>query len=273
MILLLGSGYVGQALVTELHRRNIDYFAMGHGMLSHSTFREAVLVLKACNPELVINCAAFIQKSSVDLNKNYPGETIMGNVVFPATLANACEIAEVPLMHLSTGCLYDEQREYSEDDPPIRGFGGYCGFYVGTKLLSEEVVRQYPKHYILRIRLPFDQFSNERNYLNKLIVYPKVFTHLNSLTHRGDFAKAALDLWDLRAPFGTYHCVNPGQITAHRVVALMMKAGIITKEPKFVESETTGCRLSTRKLVMAGVKIRYVYEAVEDSLRNWTANV
>lgn len=267
MILIYGSsGYVGSALVQEMKARSLAYKTLNHQTA-------VALPLKLYRPELVINCAAFIQKSSVDLNKNYPGETIMGNVVLPSKLADACSAAKVPLMHLSTACLYDEHREYEESDPPLRGFDGHCGFYVGTKLLSEEVVRQHPQHYILRIRLPFDHFSNERNYLNKLIVYPRIFEHVNSLTHRGDFAKAALDLWKLRAPFGTYHCVNPGQITALETVKLMMGRGIITNEPKFVKSKTTGCRLSTKKITDAGVKIRSVQEAVEDALTNWTANV
>jgi dTDP-4-dehydrorhamnose reductase len=96
---------------------------------------------------------------------------------------------------------------------------------------------------------------------------------MNSLTHRGDFAKAALDLHRLGADFGIYHCVNPGQISAMEVVAKMAERGLIPENKVFVKSETTGCRLSTQKLVRAGVKIREVHEAVDDAIKNWTSNV
>lgn len=271
MIFLFGStGYVGSAVAEELTRRGDQWLAASY----KSSARELHAAFRQYSPELVINCAAFIQKSSVDLNKLYPRETIIGNVLFPAMLAQSCASMGIPLMHVSTGCLYDESKEWHELDKPTRGFDGYCGFYVGTKLLSEEVVGQYPKTYILRIRLPFDNQSNPRNYLNKLIIYPKVYEHLNSLTHRGDFAKAALDLHKLGADFGTYHVSNPGYISARDVVGQMMAKGIISKQPEFWPGGgTTGCILSAQKLVMAGVKIRVVHEAVEDAIKNWTANV
>jgi len=268
-VVISGScGYIGSAFCKEMHARNITFDWIRGS--KNPTFDSILDSLRRKKPELVINSSAFIQKSSVDLNKNYPGETIMGNVVFPSMLAHACEIAGVPLMHLSTGCLFDEAREYDETDTPLRGFDGYCGFYVGTKLLSEKAVLQYAKSYVLRIRLPFDEFSNPRNYLNKLIAYPKIYEHINSLTHRGDFAKAALDLWALRSPYGVYHCANTGQISARQVADKMIAKGIITKEPEFVSNETTGCRLSTKKLTDAGVKIRDVHEAVDSAIHNWT---
>jgi dTDP-4-dehydrorhamnose reductase len=271
MIFLFGSsGYVGSAVANELTMRGQKWAACSY----QSTAPEIDALLRRDTPELVINCAAFIQKSSVDLNRLYPRETILGNVVFPAMLAQCCASLNIPLMHVSTGCLFDESQEWKEWDKPTRGFNGYCGFYVGTKLLSEEVVRIYPKTYILRIRLPFDNQSNPRNYLNKLIAYPKVYEHLNSLTHRGDFAKAALDLHALGADFGTYHMVNPGGISARDVVGQLMNAGLITHKPEFVsDSGTTGCVLSTHRLLMAGVKIRNVHDAVEDAINNWKENV
>jgi dTDP-4-dehydrorhamnose reductase len=265
MILIYGSsGFIGRAVAAEMKRRGNPFQT-----LTHQTPVEPAL--KLFKPELVINCAAFIQKSSVDLNKNYPGETIMGNVVMPSRLSDACAASKVPLMHISTACLYDEKREYEEGDTPLRGFDGHCGFYVGTKLLSEQVVRQHPQHYILRIRLPFDEFDNPRNYFRKIMGFERVFTHCNSITHRGDFARNALDLWKLRAPFGIYHCVCEGQITAQDLIARMVKRGMINRTPKFVQSETVGCRLSVKKLKSVGVAVRTADEAVNEALQLWNS--
>ncbi len=69
-----------------------------------------------------------------------------------------------------------------------------CSFYSGTKALGEEAISDIGQNYIWRLRIPFDQFDNPRNYLSKLQNYPKVYDNVNSLSHRGDFVAACLDL-------------------------------------------------------------------------------
>jgi dTDP-4-dehydrorhamnose reductase len=218
----------------------------------------------------VINAAAFIPNPTVDACKNDPDNTIIGNVLFVELLKQACSLSDNPLMQLSTGCVFDEQREYSEYDQPTRGWNGYCGFYVGTKLLAEKLVREYEKHYILRLRLPFDEVDHPRNYLTKLTKFDRVFEHVNSLTHRGDFAKWALDLWEKRAPFGTYHCVNTDQISAEAIVINLAANGLVKRMPQFVHSpDTTGAWLSNTKLASAIGPVRSVQEAVAESIVKW----
>src|SRR5208282_4435415 len=197
--------------------------------------------------------------------------TIYGNVILPMSLAVCCAEKKIGLMHFSTGCLFDENQEYCEVHKPLRGFGGHCGMYVGTKLMAEEIVSGLAQHYILRIRLPFDGVDQPKNYLSKLAAYETVYTHLNALSHRGDIVKAALDLWERRAPFGTYHLANEGSITALETAELLLKAGIMKKAPKFEKGVGSGCRLSIAKLLSTGVKIRPVHEAVEDAIKNWRA--
>lgn len=254
---------MGSALVEECQRRGLDW---------QRGFRDAEKVWRGQikRSDLVINCAAFIPFPTVDACRFHKGETILGNVLWPRRLADACQLEDIPLVHLSTGCLFDEQREYSETDTPTRGWDGYCGFYVGTKLMAESIVSEWHKHYILRLRLPFDEFDHPRNYLTKLAKFEKVYDHVNSLTHRGDFAKWVLDLWEKKAPYGTYHCCNQDQVTAYDLVASMALRGLIPNPPAFVKPDgTTGARLSVDKLVNAGVTVRSVNEAVTESLKNW----
>lgn len=266
MILIFGStGYMGSAIVQECIKRGIKVQSG-----QRARFGDVVDQIRQCQASLVINSAAFIPNPTVDACKDHPEETICGNVLWPQLLARACDNFDIPIMHLSTGCLFDEQREYSEEHIPTRGWDGYCGFYVGTKLLAEKLVREYPKHYILRLRLPFDEIDHPRNYLTKLTKFERVFDHVNSLTHRGDFAKWVLDLWDKNAWFGTYHCVNTGQIGARDIVHLMRLKGLIDHEPTIENSPgTTGARLSTAKLAAEIGKPRLVHDAVADAVQNW----
>ncbi len=221
-------------------------------------------------PELVINAAAFIPSPTVDECKNDLDRTIEGNVLWPSQLAYECKRQHVPIAHLSTGCIFDQRHEYSEESRPTRGWNGYCGTYVGTKLLAERWVRIYEKHYILRLRLPFDEVDHPRNYLSKLASFDRVFEHENSLTHRVDFAKWTLDLWEKRAPFGTYHMVNTDQISASDTIHKLWEAGVPIKGFVVVNPEgTTGARLSNAKLVSAIGPVRSVQEAVADAIENW----
>ena len=268
MILLLGeSGYLGSAFAKELDKRHLSWRTLPRKVYTDWCLFNSKLTEDYV--ELVINCAAFIPKPSVSLCDHHPAETIQGNVLLPSMLAKACQLHDIPLAHISTGCLWSDGKEHVEDDPPQRGFGGWCGFYVGTKLLAEEEVRKHPMHYIWRVRLPFDEFDNERNYLSKLARFDTVYDQRNSISHRGDFVKACLDLWELKAKWGTYNVVNQGSIKAIGIVEHMAILGIVSKMPTVNPSYTGECRLNVDKLIAAGVKMRTAQEAVDESLNNW----
>lgn len=269
-ILLLGkSGYIGSAFEKEMCRRELDHFAVSRKEIDYTSPVEFKSLIERVNFDLVINAAAYIPKESVSLCDSNQTETIKGNLLFPAMLGYLCEQKNLPLAHISTGCLWNDGRKHSEYDPPQRAFEGYCGFYVGVKWLSEEEVRQHPNHYVWRIRLPFDNLNNDRNYLSKLARFPKVWDHDNSVSHREDFVKACLDLWSFRADFGTYNVMNQGSVRAVEIVVKMLLMGIIKQMPEVVTGQPGDCQVSVHKLKSAGVTMRDADEAVDESLKNW----
>jgi len=67
-----------------------------------------------------------------------------------------------------------------------------AAFYSGTKALGEEAIAGIGQSYIWRLRIPFDEFDNARNYLSKVHVTRKSI-NVNSISHRADFVKACLD--------------------------------------------------------------------------------
>ena len=134
--------------------------------------------------------------------------------------------------------------------------------------------------YVWRLRIPFDEYDSSRNYLSKVQRYTKVYDNVNSLSHRGDFATACLDLWERRAPFGCYNVTNPGFVTTRQVVELIERQLKPTRAFEFWASDTefyqvaaktprSNCVLDVAKLLATGVKLRPVEEALEHSLKNW----
>ena len=170
---------------------------------------------------------------------------------------------------------------FTETDTPNFSFRDLpCSFYSGTKALGEEAVAKIGQCYLWRLRIPFDEFDSARNFLSKVQRYAKVYDNVNSISHRADFVKACLDTWELHAPFGIYNVTNPGFVTTRHVVEAIKQV----LQPKHVfeywsgdeefykvaaKTPRSNCVMDVSKLLAAGVNIRGVEEALEDSLKNW----
>jgi UDP-glucose 4,6-dehydratase len=172
-------------------------------------------------------------------------------------------------------------RGFTEEDAPNFSFRcPPCSFYSGSKALGEEAVSGLGGGYLWRLRIPFDEVDQPKNYLTKLLTYPRLYQNVNSLSHRGDFVAACLDLWALRAPFGVYNITNPGYLSTRQVAHLIEE--ILKPGRKFeywsgdddfyrlaAKTPRSNCILDVKKLTQAGVTIRGVEEAVRASLENW----
>lgn len=312
MIALLGgSGYVGEAFRRELEKRDIPFQSLSRSTIDYTRFDTLLSWLEEWRPEFVINCAGYAGKPNVDACESAKADTLSGNAILPLTVASACAALDVPWGHVSSGCIYngakiigpDEVRAekdltrpdlralverspesirgFTETDAPNFSFRDEpCSFYSGSKAMGEEAIAGVGHGYVWRLRIPFDECDSPRNYLSKLQRYARVYDNVNSISHRGDFAAACLDLWRLRAPFGIYNVTNPGFVTARQVVELIKKHLNPSKQFEFwandeefyrvaAKTPRSNCVLDTTKLIKTGVTMRPVQEAVEDSLRNW----
>jgi dTDP-4-dehydrorhamnose reductase len=312
MILLLGaSGYVGQAFARELQRRKLHFTPLSRKEVDYTRFDALWHFLKAKKPEFVINAAGYTGKPNVDACEVARADTLAGNTLLPQTIAHACAAARIPWGHVSSGCIFtgakvtvngrtrvekdlmqpalhklvDEMpsaiQGFTETDAPNFSFRDMpCSFYSGTKALGEEAVAGIGQSYLWRLRIPFDEFDSARNYLSKLQRYPKVYDNVNSISHRTDFVKASLEMWERRVPFGIYNMTNPGFVTTRQVVALIQKFLKPAKRFEFwandeefyhlaVRTPRSNCVMDVSKLLSTGVKMRPVIEAIEDSFRNW----
>jgi dTDP-4-dehydrorhamnose reductase len=312
MIVVLGAtGYIGGQFIQTLQERDLRFVAPLRSEIDYGRFTVLREFLEKTRPEFLINAAGYTGKPNVDACETNWADTLQGNTLFPAAAAQACASLGIPYGHVSSGCIYSGakvvtggesrvERDLTKPGLPAlleknRGaFHGFteadepnftfrrppCSFYSGTKALAEEAMQGVGRGYIWRLRIPFDRFDSPRNYLSKLRNYAKVYQNVNSLSHRADFVAACLDLWQKRAPFGTYNVTNPGFVTSRQVVEMMQKILRHSRPFEFwsndeefyrvaAKTPRSNCILDMTKLLAAGVAIRPVEDALLDSLENW----
>ena len=265
MIFLLGaSGYVGSAFRRELARTWLPHRAISRVDLDYTKFRVLLDALKLHRPDLVILCAGFTGRPTIDLCEERRSDTILGNVALAQTVAQACDAARVHLGAVSSGNVFSGAwvqneagtwairenlnapdlaaslvsrstriRGFDDGDTPNFTFEKGGSFYSGTKAVTENVLLSFPETYVWRLNVPFEERDHPRNYLTKLQTYPRLRQSWNSLTHLRDAVTACLQVWNSELPGGAYNIVNPGYMSTREVVALIRKLRHPGWEPPF----------------------------------------
>jgi dTDP-4-dehydrorhamnose reductase len=312
MIVLLGAtGYIGQAFAQALLERQQPFKALARKDLDYTRFDRLLGFLREAKPSFLINAAGYTGKPNVDACETAKADTLVGNTLLPGAIAHACLATKTPWGHVSSGCIFSgakvlqagkvvvekdltkpELKELADRNPAaLQGFTERdtpnftfrdppVSFYSGTKALAEEAIAGIGESYIWRLRIPFDEVDSPRNYLSKIQRYPKVYDNVNSVSHRGDFVRACLDLWERRAPFGTYNVTNPGFVTTRQVVKMIETTLKPKRAFEFWESDEefyqvaaktprSNCVLDATKLLATGVNLRPVEAALEVSLQDW----
>jgi len=309
MILLLGaSGHMGQAFATELRRRRYSFIPLTRKAIDYTRFELLFDYIRKLKPEFIINAAGYPGWPNVDACETAREETLFANTLLPQTISRACSMTSTPWGHISSGCIYhgakfiDDQgtriiegaelrQRFAESPEKIFGYTEWdesnfsfrnapCNFYSGTKTLAEEAIRGVGDVYLWRPGMPFSERSEPRNFLWRLQNYHKVFDGVNSLSQLDDFVRACLDLWERQAPYGVYNMSNPGAVLTRQVVEMIQRILKPDRRFEFWKDEEefyrlgakalrSNCVLDVSKLLVAGVKMRPVEQALEDSLRNW----
>ena len=287
MIYLLGgSGYVGKAYQKLLTSKGIPFKNLKRKDLDYTDVETLVKALRADKPDFLINSAGYTGKPNVDACETDKTNCLFGNAILPGRIAEACKATNTPWGHVSSGCIYtgsrDDGTEFTEADAPNFTFRqNNCSFYSGSKALGEEILKNADSVYLWRLRIPFDNIESPRNYLTKLIRYENLLEASNSISQLDEFVAATFACWEKRIPFGTYNVTNPGYVTTHEVVELIIESGLSTKTFNFFKDESefmakaaktprSNCIMSSKKLAAAGITMTPVKEAIRQALSNWT---
>jgi UDP-glucose 4,6-dehydratase len=286
MIILFGStGYIGSEFKRQLEQKQIEFKCWND--TANTTFYGLEKWYEdAGYPviDAVINAAGYTGKPNVDACELAKEDTIHGNIVWPQILTDWCMLNDITLGHVSSGCIYSGRRldgePFTEEDEPNFSFKqNNCSFYSGTKAIAEKIVSKWNKNYIWRLRIPFEEYNNPRNYISKMLKYDKLLQAENSISNKQEFVSACIQTFVNKVPFGIYNVTNTGYITTDFLVEKLKVT--IAKDRNFtlIDEETlyknyaktprSNCVMSNSKLLETGITMKTVEESIDYCLNNW----
>ena len=286
MIALLGaSGYVGQAFAACLRSRGIAFLAPSSCDLDLRSREATAAWFDAAKPDLVINAVGFTGRPNIDGTEQEKWRCLLLNTVVPGYLAEILSDRGIRWGHVSSGCIFHGARPdgsgFTEEDvPEFARCDPRAGWYARTKWMAEQLLRDLPGVLIWRLRIPFDQFDNERNYISKIMRYDNLLEVRNSISQLQEFAAAALETLLRDVPAGIYNITNPGSVLTSEVAEAIRRHGLSSRTFRYFSGEeafmaTPGrvfrasCVLSPAKLLATGIPLRDVHDSLEWTLSEW----
>ena len=144
LVLVCGAkGQVGSEVHEILLQRGHKVIAAGHDTLDISEENEVNAIFSSTRIDAVINCAAY---TKVDLAEDEESKAYAINALGPKYLARACKEADIPLVHISTDYVYDN----NESGPHVESenLNTRC-VYGKTKLFGEKFITENCDKYVI----------------------------------------------------------------------------------------------------------------------------
>lgn len=230
-ILVTGSkGQLGWELLRQGDRFGAEVIGVDLPEADITDKRSVVEMISGINPSLVINAAAY---TAVDKAESEQAIAFSVNRDGPANLAESCEKAAIPLIHVSTDFVFDGKKTspYTEDDPvsPL-------GVYGKSKADGEHaVISRLSQHIIVRTAWLYG--INGQNFVKTMLRLGKEREVLRVVadqhgcpTEAGDLAEALLTVAARvqedsdEICWGIYHYCGEGITTWHGFTEAILDA-------------------------------------------------
>ncbi len=204
-------GQLGYDVVNELTKRG--YEAVGVDIEEMDITDEASVnkVVKECNPDVVVHCAAWTAVDAAEDEENIP-KVMAVNAKGTENIAKVCKEIDAKMIYISTDYVFNGQGEtpWKPDDErePLNVYGQskYEGELAVTSLLE--------KYYIVRIAWVFG--VNGKNFIRTMInlgqTHDKltvVSDQIGTPTYTYDLARLLVDMAETDK-YGIYHATNEG---------------------------------------------------------------
>ena len=217
------TGWIG-GLVGRYLKESCFEYNYGSGRLHDRASLERDI--KFYEPTHIINAAGLTGRPNVDWCESHKREVVQTNVLGVLNLVDVAKTRELHVTNFATGCIYNYDdvqtvsgAGFSETDVP--NFTG--SYYSKTKVIVEELLKEYDNVLQLRLRMPIDEnLQNPRNFIHKIATYSKVVNVPNSMSVLTELVPLAVQA-AVRGLTGTYNFTNPGVISHNEVLELYKK--------------------------------------------------
>lgn len=148
-------------------------------------------------------------------------ENVRDNLYAPVILMKLCEERNIHFTYLGTGCIFSYE---DPEDPPftVESKPNFTGSsYSTVKGYTDQLTKLFTNVLNVRVRMPIMGQDHPRNFISKILKYPKIYNTLNSMTVLEDAIPALIDEVK-KAHTGTLNLVNPEPID-HTTILEMYK--------------------------------------------------
>ena len=151
-------------------------------------------------------------------------ENVRDNLYSPLVIAILSQKYNIHFTYMGTGCIfeYDEEHPFGKE---INGFteesnpNFFGSSYSIVKGYTDKLMHLFPNVLNIRIRMPITSDYNKRNFITKIITYPKVCSIPNSMTVLPELLPIMIDMAN-NGITGTINLTNPGLISHNEILEM-----------------------------------------------------
>lgn len=211
VLVLGGSGLLGQAIIYSLKQKGVNFDAPNHETLDVLNFAQLAEYISKIEPDFIFNCVGYTQ---VDKAESEAEQAMLLNRDLPVELAKIVKGTNSFLLHYSTDYVFDglKTTPYTPEDDPAP-----LNVYGASKLAGEEEIKRLnvPNCAIIRTAWLFG--PGKKNFIQTILSVCNqqgcakvVHDQVGSPTYTRDLAKYSLALAEKRKG-GIFHIVNAGE--------------------------------------------------------------
>ncbi|MDQ0244807.1 dTDP-4-dehydrorhamnose reductase [Bacillus fengqiuensis] len=203
------NGQLGQELVRQLAKLNLEVFAFTKRDLNITDELEVTHKIETIQPDIIINAAAY---TKVDQAESEEDLAYLVNAFGQRNLSVAGEKVGAKVCYISTDYVFDGNgmapyKEYDLTNP--------LGVYGKSKYAGEELTKTLSsKYFIVRTAWVYGEYGP--NFVKTMLRLAKerdeigvVHDQIGSPTYTVDLAKFLIELVQTEK-YGVYHCTNGG---------------------------------------------------------------
>ena len=262
-VLVLGGGYVGSHLFNHLKRScNVEQITQKQVDYTYTKVDYSSIDFKSYlhdkRFDVAVNCSGYTGYPNVDGCEDEKWKCWEYNVTAPVRTAETLNLFKIPMIHISSGCIYEGSEFFNETHMPNLGlYTDHSSFYSKSKHAGELALKNM-EGFIFRIRMPFCGTGHRKNILNKYLKYDNIVSFPNSLTSIYDLSKAIEHFCVQRntLPQGIYNIVNNGIVTGEQVVKWLKEGGMANTRWKVVPIEDLDLKAARSNCTLSGGKLK-----------------